>query len=699
MARTKVIRKTESGNIIKLANGRFRIDCVDSFGKRYRPAFATIVEAERALERIAERKRAGEFLASAATVTFDEALDLLLARNDREGLAKASRDRARSVVRSHLRPVFGARKLSEFSDQRMRFVQAWFDHRAQHAGAASQTLGHIRSAMKLSFDEAIKAGLMSPPNPVSEFNLRVPKGARRFEREVLTLQEISDLMRASLRRADKEHELVYRVRFMLVILGLLTGMRPGECSGLCWDCVDFDSRKIFVRRTVQKAGVGWELVNTTKTGKSGFRSIPMSPVLHAALGAYRDRLITLGRKIDGPVLVTNRANIVRPDSITGHHWPAISAKAGFVDAHGGLRHTDYALRHTAANLWRTVGIPIDRLQILMGHTTIQTTAKHYLHETPHFEVLRREVAQLGLDTTPEGYIDGLGYILFRRWRIDDIDVECAPPRLTTIGANSSALIASPKAIVIDIKPDVIVAKVDPPLSVITTAAQLRKWQRTKAKEMFLAGSTKQDITAELGISIITLTNWLRLADVDNVRLGRLPAIERRELMDRIKQYREQHPDASSTAIARALGIEPKRVTMYERRRGAAMPHRPGAHKIGKFAADIERLSKQGLSQKQMAAELERIYPERKTPSHSGIGYYMSKVGLKTQRWKSGRARIGTFETQIREMVAAGKSAGEIARKLSGVSRSGISGYLKRINSQEVSDNSEDRPSNELGDRS
>lgn len=525
---------------------------------------------------------------------------------------------------------------------------------------------------------------MSPPNPVSEFNLRVPKGTRRHEREVLTLREISDLVRASLRRADKEHELVFRARFMLVMLGLFTGMRPGECSGLCWDCVDFESRKIFVRRTVQKAGAGWELIQTTKTGKSGFRSIPMSPVLQAALKAYGDRLKMLGRKLDGPVLVTDRADIVRPDSISGHHWPAISAKAGFVDAHGGLRHTDYALRHTAANLWRTIGITIDRLQILMGHTTIQTTAKHYLHETPHFEVLRREVAHLSPDATPEGYIDGLGYVLFRRWRTEDIEVECAPRLTASRIETPTALIGSPRTIVIDLKPDVSSPEMNPAHSGIKTSADLQRWQRAQAKEMFRLGATKHSIATELGISTVTLNAWLRLVDITNVRIGRLPAQERRELMDRIRQFREQHPDASSTSIARALGIEPKRVTMYERRRGVAMPHRPGAHKIGKFAADIERLSKQGLSQKQMAAELKRIYPERKTPSHSGIGYYMSKVGLKTQRWKSGRTRIDTFETQIREMVAAGKTKEEIARKLSGVSRSGIAGYLKRMNLHEVS---------------
>src|SRR5258705_10320027 len=85
--RAKLISRQEAGNIIKLPDGRFRIDCVDSRGERHRPAFATKDEAIAALERIAAKKSTGEFFAEAANTTFARALDLLIERNRREGLA------------------------------------------------------------------------------------------------------------------------------------------------------------------------------------------------------------------------------------------------------------------------------------------------------------------------------------------------------------------------------------------------------------------------------------------------------------------------------------------------------------------------------------------------------------------------------------------------------------------------------------
>ena len=137
------------------------------------------------------------------------------------------------------------------------------------------TLGHIRSAIKLALDEAIRAGLMGSPNPVTEFGLRVPQIVKKSEREVLTLEEISTLIGGSLRRADREHELTYSARFMLVLIGLLAGLRNGECSGLQWDCIDLEGRTLHVRRAWRK---GEGIIAETKTGKSGYRAVPMSPI-------------------------------------------------------------------------------------------------------------------------------------------------------------------------------------------------------------------------------------------------------------------------------------------------------------------------------------------------------------------------------------------------------------------------------------
>jgi integrase len=411
----------------------------------------------------------------------------------------------------------------------MRFVQEWMDEQAKRHHKAAMTLGHVRSAFKLAFDEAIRAGLIGAPNPVSEFGLRVPHIVTKTEREVLTLEEISGLVSAASRKADNEHELTYCVRFMLVLIGLLAGLRNGECSGLAWDCIDFDGRMIFVRRAWRK---GEGIIGETKTGKSGFRSVPMNPILFAALRSYGDRLVSMGRKLEGPVLVTRRAPIIRPLAISQTHWAAVAAKAGFVDDNGGLDHTFYALRHTCANLWRTIGIQPDRLMRLMGHTDFHTTVKNYLHETPHFEVVRREVQAIGLEHTSEGFIDALGLVLARRWKDEGVDIGCAPPRSMTPQIGYAGPLPLPGN-TIDLQPAAVSIDAAPASTTgpgVNSFAAFQAFQRTRCMELHRAGWTLNRIAEDLGRSIMTIKDWLRSSD--KVRRGRLPREERQALMKR-----------------------------------------------------------------------------------------------------------------------------------------------------------------------
>jgi len=584
--RAKTIRKTEAGNIIKLPDGRYRIDCVDSKGKRHRPAFPTKDEAIAALGRIAVRKSAGEFFADGAKATFSQACDLLIKRNQREGLAQTSRERVESVIRAHLRPVFGAHKLSEFAAQRMKFVQEWMDELAQHHHLAPMTLKHIHSAMKLAFDEAIRAGLMGAPNPVTEFGLRIPQHVKRIEREALTLEEISALVGASLRRVKAEHELTYCARFMLVLVGLLAGLRNGECSGLQWDCIDLEGRMIYIRRAWRK---GEGIIPETKTGKSGYRDIPMSPILVAAFDAYRERLQSFGYQVEGkvPVFVTEKAPIIRPLAISQGHWATIAAKAGFVDKDGGLDHTFYTLRHTCLTLWRTVGILPDRLQKLAGHRRYETTVKYYLHETPHLQVIRREVeAHLGSDRNPppEAYVEALGFVLARRWRNEGFDIGCASPRSMVLQISHDGPLALPGNM-IDLQPTAVSTEAEPSAPAIGSAIKsveaLRLWQIARAQELFLAGWPKLKIATELGVGFPTVQNWIREVDLE-VQRGRLPQIERRALMERVAQMRKAQPNISANEMAKVLGVAPKRIVAWEKAHGRPMPHQPGAHKLGKY---------------------------------------------------------------------------------------------------------------------
>jgi len=675
-ARTKVISKTSAGNIVRLRDGRFRLDCKDSWGKRHRPAFATREEAVAQLERIAVTKDRGEFLAASKATTFNTALDLLEKRNERVGLAESSRRRITNVINAHLRPTFGNKKLSDFPARRCAFVQEWLDRRAEDHGAAAMTLTHALSYIKMALDEAIKAGHLGSPNPITEFKVSVPQINRRAEREVLTLDEISKLISAASRRDHGEHEAASRVRFMLVLFGMLLGLRDQECGGLCWDCINFDDRTIHVRRIVRDG----KLVADTKTGKKGFRAIPMSPILYVALAEYRDWLKAQGYEVEGavPVLVPGRADLVTQNAV-GDHWDRLAKKAGFIDATWAKNHTFYALRHTCLNLWRTINIPIDRLSTLAGHTNILTTHSRYLHETPHFEIIRSEVHALGLEQTPAGSIDGLGIVLARRWREDGIEIPCAPPRSATpplLENGSAPLLLTGN--VIDVVPTEAWAERSATATNVNSLQALRAHQMKRCHELHAQGWTKNRIGKELGLCRSTISDWIRTTpDVRWMRkAGRA---ERAEKMAQCAQLRDEHPDWSTTQIAAELGIAPHRIVMWERKRGKPMPRRPGAHKIGRYKSDLWQMLGEDKTTEQMAAELNRKYPNRKTPSHSGIAYFIIRMGWR--KGPPGARKLGKHQDRILQMKAEGKSPEQMARELDGVSVSGIRGFLKRLSLQ------------------
>jgi integrase len=259
----KRARKKLPKGIRQLSNGSFQISVTDSQGKRHRPSFETLDEAIAEKERLTAKKATGQFLATAANTSFGELLDSLLA--DRLGMISPARYGVVKSMAGTLRDAFGTHKLSEFEAERMSFVQDWFDTSA----LSTNYLKGFRSLIKTAFDYAIVTKIIGRPSPVDHFGIKVrarpqDDGDEGVEDKVLTFEEMEAVLRAAQTRDDGEPELAFYMRFVLVIVGLLTALRPGEMAGLFWDCVDLDGRMIYVRRSWRR-GVG--IVRLTKTGR------------------------------------------------------------------------------------------------------------------------------------------------------------------------------------------------------------------------------------------------------------------------------------------------------------------------------------------------------------------------------------------------------------------------------------------------
>lgn len=249
-----------------------------------------------------------------------------------------------------------------------------------------------------------------------------------------------------------------------------------------------------------------------------------------------------------------------------------------------------------------------------------------------------------------------------------IEILCAQPRSVTPQLGNTGIKLLPGSI-IDVMPTA--ASVDPPElgPVIRSTQTLRAWQMAECQKLRALGWTKNRIADHLGLCTGTISEWAR--SVPNVKWMRKTSnAEKAEIKKRVLQYIDAHPEESTTEIAAKFAIKPYLVARYAKQVGKPMPHRPGAHKLGKYQAQILEMFEHGKSYEQIGKAIGH-------PS-SSVGYFIKRLGLagKSKTLTSGM-RIENYKSRIIELIAAGKSDWAISRELDEVSYSGIAGFIER----------------------
>lgn len=148
--------------------------------------------------------------------------------------------------------------------------------------------------------------------------------------------------------------------FPLFLATLVTGMRAGELRGLKWDCIDFHTNQITIKRILcQKTR---KLKDTTKSGK--IRRVPMNNQL-------RTEIVNLKNGLKTEFVFENIFDFSHPS----RNLKRI-CKASDVPE---IRFHD--LRHTFASHFMMAGGNVYDLQKLLGHASVQMTER-YSHLSP-----------------------------------------------------------------------------------------------------------------------------------------------------------------------------------------------------------------------------------------------------------------------------------------------------------------------------
>jgi integrase len=306
-------------------------------------------QAERELRRRMEQEQA--IALTTQRLTVEEAGERLIDHLEALGRKTSTIEGYRSALNVHLAPFFGDKPLDRITREDVeRFIaRARGDH-------ASKSVQNYLGVLHGIFDFAIRRGWASS-NPVKRADR--PRRTDSAEVRFLSMAELEALLRAV---PDDD---LGRVEHALYLAAATTGMRQGEAVALRWRDVDWQARRIRVRRNYVRGEFG------TPKSKRSSRAVPLIDRLAGEL----DRLSQQTAFHDDDDLVFAHPATGKPldRSKILKRFKAAMRRAGLGHRLGEGGITFHSLRHCFGTAMAAQGVPMRTLQELMGHRDFATT--------------------------------------------------------------------------------------------------------------------------------------------------------------------------------------------------------------------------------------------------------------------------------------------------------------------------------------
>lgn len=368
-------RAKKEGNIRLRADGRYEVrvtvdyDPISGKQKRVSKYASTQEEAVRILNQMSYiyDTAPNQF----TRITLGDWLDLCLDVYMKSTLKQSTYLSYESYIRVHLKPSLGNMALQDITP---RTLQLFYNYKSEVEGLSPKTIVNLNLFLHRALDFAVAEGYIGS-NPTSSVNL--PRGDRP-QIMILTRDEQVQLIQGS-----RHHRYGVFVR-----LALFTGMRLGEMLGLKWEDVDFQGRRLYVRRTLNRLNKmkkpvdpgesTTEIVIQTPKSQNSVRSIPLIPQVLQDLQSWgrvqqADRLAAGEAYCNSGFLVTNPfGGYVEPRTFKKYYDQILQIS--------GLRHfTFHALRHTFASRAMEQGMDAKTLSVILGHASVSFTLDTYAH--------------------------------------------------------------------------------------------------------------------------------------------------------------------------------------------------------------------------------------------------------------------------------------------------------------------------------
>ena len=344
-------------------HSRWVVDYADGAGTRRLKTFATKKEADAWMISALHEVRTGTHTASSASITLAEAGDMWIKQNETDGLERSTVQQRRQHTELHINPFLGRVKLADLTAPRTYA----FANELRAAGRSPVMCKKIITNLKTILNFAQRRGLVAQ-NVALAVRVGGKADARHEEQGPLragvdfpSRTELKALMEAATGRWRPQ-----------LIVSIFTGMRASELRGLPWRNVDLDRGIVHVR---QRADL-WGTIGKPKS-TAGARDIPLGPLVINTLRAWK--MQCPAGELD-LVFPNGKGNVEGQSNIINRFWSPLQVKLGITNEAGEARYNFHMLRHAAASLFiQHLGWSPKRLQVVMGHSSIQMTFDLYGH--------------------------------------------------------------------------------------------------------------------------------------------------------------------------------------------------------------------------------------------------------------------------------------------------------------------------------
>jgi len=258
-------------------------------------------------------------------------------------------ERYESILRLHINPTFGKRRLDEITRGELRDLLL-----RKSKDYSKSMVALMRDVLSGVFNYALDEELIKV-NPVTGITKRLQLGKRQRKIEPLNVLEQSAFLDTSMAS--------YSTHYPFFLFLLRTGTRLGEALGLRWIDIDWEGGFVWIKRAYRRG-----VFSPPKSGKP--RRIKMSAQLREALlGLLRSRE-------DASEIVFGKED--KP-------WEQNDVRRVFWKILKGaeLRHIRiHDLRHTWVTTRLSLGHNIVVVSREAGHSSIKITVDTYYHWLP-----------------------------------------------------------------------------------------------------------------------------------------------------------------------------------------------------------------------------------------------------------------------------------------------------------------------------